>query len=97
MMKNRTEIEAILRQHKPELAEKFHVQEIGIFGSYGRGEETEGSDVDLLVEFSGPVGLKFFDLKEYLEDILCMKVDLATEGGLRKEYREEVLSEVVYS
>ena len=48
-MKNLTDIEEILRKHKPLLREKYKVKEIGIFGSYVRGEQSETSDIDILV------------------------------------------------
>lgn len=96
-MKTRAEIEAILRQAKSYLHDQFKVQEIGFFGSYARGEEEEGSDVDILVSFYAPIGWDIFALKEHLEVILGMKVDLATEGALRPEFKDEVLQEVVYA
>ncbi len=95
-MKTRSEIETALKQLKPSLAEKFKVKEIGIFGSYARGEYMEESDVDILVEFSEPVGWEFFDLKELLAEILNQKVDLVTIGGLRPQLKDKILQEVVY-
>jgi len=50
-MKTLEEIKKILRQHKTELKEKYGVKEIGIFGSYVRGEQKKKSDIDILVEF----------------------------------------------
>ncbi len=54
-MAKRKQIEAILRKNKPLLAKKFNVRQIGIFGSFARGNESDDSDIDLLVEFSAPV------------------------------------------
>jgi predicted nucleotidyltransferase len=45
------EIESKLRAIKPELTEKFHVSSIGYFGSYAKGQQTDTSDLDLVVEF----------------------------------------------
>ena len=56
---------------KPFLQQNFHVKRIGFFGSYARGQQTDNSDVDVLVEFSRPVGLQFIALKEYLENNLA--------------------------
>ena len=95
-MKTQEEIQAALKQLKPSLAEKFKVKEIGIFGSYARGEYMEVSDVDILVEFSEPVGWEFFDLKELLAEVLKQKVDLVTIGGLRPQLKDKILQEVVY-
>ena len=95
-MQTRAEIEATLKQLKPSLAEKFKVKEIGIFGSYVRGEESGRSDVDILVEFSEPIGWEFIDLKDFLEEILGLRVDLVTTGALKPRMRDKVLQEVVY-
>ena len=90
------DIEKILKKHKEFLREKFYVKKIGVFGSYSRGEETPESDIDVLVEFFEPLGWEFFDLKEYLEEILARKVDLVTENAIRPQMKEKILNEVIY-
>ncbi len=90
------DIEKILKNHKEILREKYFVKKIGVFGSYSRGEETPESDVDILVELFEPLGWEFFDLKEYLEEILSKKVDLGTVNAIRPQLREKILNEVVY-
>ena len=62
--------------------------------NYVREQQTEESDVDILVEFSKPVGLEFFDLKEYLESVLNKKVDLVTVRALKPTMKERILKEV---
>ncbi len=59
-MKTLEEIKRILTEHKDEIWEKYGVIKIGIFGSFARDEQKEVSDVDILVEFEKPIGLKFF-------------------------------------
>ncbi|MBI3307562.1 MAG: nucleotidyltransferase family protein [Candidatus Omnitrophica bacterium] len=76
------QIKKNLANHRKELQEKFHVAQLSIFGSYARGETTESSDVDLLVEMDRPVGWEIVDLKEYLQDLLGIKVDLVTKGAV---------------
>ena len=95
-MKTRAELEATLRNLKPTLRERFNVKEIGIFGSFARGDDSEQSDVDILVEFSEPMGWEFFDLKELLVEYLGREVDLVTIGGLRPQLKDKILQEVVY-
>lgn len=95
-MPSREEIEARLNKYKPFLAERFKVKKIGLFGSCIRGELTEGSDVDILVEFSVPIGWEFIDLKDFLESLLGLKVDLVTEGALKPQMKDRILQEVVY-
>jgi predicted nucleotidyltransferase len=95
-MKTREEIKETLKKAKPILQEKFKVKEIGIFGSYVRGEESEESDVDILVEFSEPVGWEFIDLKEFLEEILGRKVDLVTVRALKPQLRDKILKGIIF-
>ncbi len=96
-MKTLEEIKKILREHKEELKRKFGVKEIGIFSSYVRNEQTEVSDIDILVDFEKPIGWEIVDLKEYLEKILGINVDLVPKGGvvrkplLWKYIKEEVV------
>jgi predicted nucleotidyltransferase len=96
-MKNLTDIEEILRRYKPILREKYKVKEIGIFGSYARGEQSETSDIDILVQLYEPVGWEFLDLKEFLESILNNNVDLVTNNALKSRIRDKILKEVVYA
>ena len=91
------EIETILKAHRRELEERFGVKEIGVFGSYVRGEATEKSDVDILVDFHEvPSLLKFIELEEYLEDLLGIKVDLVMKSALKPKIGEHVRREVIY-
>jgi uncharacterized protein len=64
-MRTLDEIRAELRAMLPELRARYPVAGLGVFGSYARGEQREGSDLDLLVDFDGPVGIfEFLDLEE---------------------------------
>jgi hypothetical protein len=84
-----------LRRLKPEIQAKFKVKEIGLFGSIIRGEEREGSDIDVLVDFEDDASL--FDLVGlalFLEERLKRKVDVVSKRALREELREPVLREV---
>ncbi|MEW6110193.1 MAG: nucleotidyltransferase family protein [Nitrospirota bacterium] len=89
----------ILKKQEGIIKEKYHVRKIGIFGSFARGEEKEGRDIDILVEFEG--GRKTFDnymdLKFFLEDLLNRKVDLVTVEALRPQLKDDILREVVYA
>jgi predicted nucleotidyltransferase len=98
-MTERSDLErfkAALRQHLPELAARFHVQSLGIFGSYVRHEEHAGSDLDVLVSFDKvPSLLRFIQLENYLTDLLGVKVDLVMEDALRPHIGERIHGEVV--
>ena len=95
---NRSLEEALkmLNENKNELARRFKVQKIGVFGSFSRKENIETSDIDILVTFREPVGWEFVDLAQYLEALLDMRVDLVTPDALRPRSREDILREVVY-
>ncbi|MDK2781258.1 MAG: uncharacterized protein PWR13_286 [Archaeoglobi archaeon] len=97
-MKSLEKIKEILKNHKEELRRLFGVKERGIFGSYVRGEQTEISDVDILVEFEREIGWEIVDLKEYLEKLLGVKVDLVSKRGIvrRPLLWEHVKKEVIY-
>lgn len=96
-MRTLEEIKQWLTQNKSALQERYSVKEIGIFGSYVRQEQTEASDVDVLVEFSEVPGLlKFIDLENYLSDNLGIKVDLVHPKGLKPRIGEKILAEIIY-
>ena len=95
-MKTFEEIEKILVEHKAELCRKYSIKEIGIFGSYARGEQGEKSDVDILVDFDVlPDLFKFCEIERVLEEILGVKVDLVRRPAIREELKENILSEVI--
>ena len=77
-MRTLGEILSILARHKPELRARFGVLELAIFGSYARGEATPVSDVDILVALERPLGWEIVDLRDYLEALLGLPVDLLT-------------------
>ena len=95
-MKDLKEIEINLKKNRAILKEKFKVKKLGIFGSYARGESSEKSDIDILVEFYEPIGWEFFDLKDFLEDQLSIGVDLVTIKALKPQLKDSILKEVIY-
>ncbi|MCS6937611.1 MAG: nucleotidyltransferase family protein [Candidatus Bipolaricaulota bacterium] len=94
-MNAKEEIIKKLKALKPELQAHYKVRELGLFGSFVRGEQHEASDVDILVEFDDTADL--FDLvrlANFLEEQLQRKVDIVSRRALRPELREQVLREV---
>ena len=85
----------LLEEHENEIRNKYHVKRIGIFGSYVRGEETEKSDVDILVEFEQSTLSNFMGLNFFLEELLDKKVDLVTTNALSPYLSPKVKKEVV--
>ena len=95
---NLERIISILKEHKAELKETYRVKEIGIFGSYVRGEYKEKSDLDILVEFDedAKIGLlRFVNLENYLSDLIGFKVDLVEKSALKPRIGENILREVI--
>ncbi len=95
-MKSLEELKTIINQHKRELKERFMVKNIAIFGSYAREEQSQESDIDILVEFEKPVGLLFVHLADYLEEILEARVDLVTPDAIKPNRRIYVMEDLVY-
>jgi len=95
-MMTKLEIESKLKAIKPLLTDKFHVSSIGYFGSYSTGQQNEKSDLDLLVEFSEPVGWEFFTLERFLEQNMGIRVDLVTRNSLKEQIKESILKQVQY-
>jgi predicted nucleotidyltransferase len=81
-MKTLEEIQDALSLAKYELLERYHVNQIGVFGSRVRQDGTPISNVDILVEFDQPVGWEIVDLHRFLEQLLDVKVDLVTKGAV---------------
>jgi predicted nucleotidyltransferase len=86
-----------IREHITELRDRYQVASLGIFGSFARGEATESSDVDILVEFSESVDIfHFIRLQYYLAEILGRKVDMVTPDALKPLIKDRILREVLY-
>jgi uncharacterized protein len=87
----------ILLAHESDLRTQFGVRSLALFGSVARGEATEASDVDLLVEFNRPTGyFGLIVLQEHLEDLFGCKVDLGTPRSLKPRLRARVLQECIH-
>jgi predicted nucleotidyltransferase len=89
------EIMAELRALLPELRRRWPISYLGVFGSWARGQQRPDSDLDLLVDFDGPIDLyAFVELQETLADRLGRRVDLVHRPGLKPFIGAEVRREV---
>jgi len=96
-MKGIENIKKILAEHRDELRREHKIVEIGIFGSFIRGEQKRKSDIDILVKFDEPVSLlDLVGAENYLSDLLGIKVDLVPKEDVRPELKKSILREVVY-
>lgn len=86
-----------LQEKKGEVEQRYHVKRMGLFGSYSRGEQRVGSDIDILVDFNDDADL--FDLaglKNFLEEMFQSRVDVIPSRALREELKQAVLADVKY-
>jgi len=96
-MTSQENVKSIINSHITELRQNFGVSRIGLFGSTVRGDNQAGSDIDILVEFSRPVGfISFIRLENYLKELLNAPVDLVTPKALKPHIGRKIMAEVVY-
>jgi len=90
----------ILRRELPYLASHYGVKRIGLFGSFAEEIQKDDSDIDIVVEFEKPIGLKFVEFAEYLEKVLDKKTDILTPDGIKgiriKKIATDIERSVIY-
>ena len=95
-MKTLADIKNTLMVHKTDLAQKYFLKHIGIFGSYVKNTQTAKSDLDVLVDFEEvPTLFDFVGLKEELSDLVGVNVDLVMQSALKPRIGQRILAEVV--
>ncbi|OFY93184.1 MAG: nucleotidyltransferase [Bacteroidetes bacterium RIFCSPLOWO2_12_FULL_31_6] len=95
-MRTLQEIKDTLSNHKNKLFHDYPIKSMAIFGSYSRREQNDASDLDILVEFSDRIGIRFVDLSEDLEKIVGLKVDLVSKKGIKEKYLKLIDSDLIY-
>ena len=96
-MKTLSDVKKRLTSHKSMLQEKYKVDQIGIFGSFIRNEQTPNSDLDILVNYTeAPDLISLIELEYYLSEILELNIDLVTSNGIKSQLKNDILKEVVY-
>lgn len=96
-MLNQKEIFNKLNDNWDYLRAEFNVQKIGLFGSYSEDTQTDQSDIDLLVDFSKPIGWEYLDLKDYLQNLFNKNIDLVTRNALKQRIKKSILDQVKYN
>lgn len=90
----------LIKKNYSYLSDEFGIEKIGIFGSVAKGTETKNSDIDIVVKFGKPIGLKFIELVEYLENLFDKKVDILTIEGIKnirfKEIADDIKRNTIY-
>ncbi len=99
-MSNLDEVIRKIKSQYPYLSSEFGIKRIGIFGSVAKQSEREESDIDLIVEFDRPIGLKFMSFAEYMEKLFGRKVDILTKDGIRnirvKRVSTDIEKDIIY-
>jgi predicted nucleotidyltransferase len=95
-MKTREEILTSLGAAKAELQKRFRVRTLALFGSYARNQQTEKSDVDILVEVDPSIGLGFVSLADELERRLQQKVDLVSSRAVKPSRWRLIEPDLIY-
>ena len=85
-----------LKKSKPELEKKYPLTNIGVFGSYARGEATDKSDIDIAVEIDGYMGLSFVAMANEIESLFGIKTDVVPIRSIKPEYLQQIEKEIVY-
>lgn len=93
---SKDQILANLRTRKPDLQARYPISELGLFGSYARGDNSSSSDIDILVDFNGPIGIRFIRLAHELEDLFHQKVDLISLKGIKPRYMPFVEKNLIH-
>ena len=100
VMETKEDILKNLREHMPDLHSVFGVLKIGLFGSFACGNPRQDSDIDIVVEFDRPIGMRFMDLADYLQNLLNRPVDVLTPAGIEgirnRKIVEEIRRSIVY-
>lgn len=95
-MKTQQYIKTKLTELKPILQQKYPVAAIALFGSYARNEQTEDSDVDVMIELNGKMGLNFVTMSNEIEDYLGIKTDVVSKNGIKPAYFVFIKEDLLY-
>lgn len=96
-MLTREQVIELLRDSYAFLASEFGVRRIGLIGSFVKGHSHEASDIDILVEFARPIGLRFVKLVDYLENLLGRKVEVLTPAEFQNIRSQRVAKSITQS
>jgi len=95
-MNSISDIRTALSKHRSRLFQEYPIKTLAIFGSYSREESTDDSDLDILVEFNGKIGIRFIDLADEIEEIVGLKVDLVSRNGIKVGYLKAINPDLIY-
>lgn len=88
-----------LKEIKPLLHDKFYIKNLGLFGSYVRGENSETSDIDILIEYeeNSPFSLfTLISLEDFLTKLFNIKIDVVNKKSIKPALKDYILNEVIF-
>jgi len=97
MKLNKQKIIRLINQNIEKLKQRYPIKSIALYGSYARGEQDSSSDIDLLVDFTQPIGMEIIDLTLDMEKILNSKVDIVTYNAIKNRLFKYIKNELVYA
>jgi predicted nucleotidyltransferase len=95
-MRSLQDIKMTLSSHKQQLFKDYPIKSLAIFGSYSRREQNDSSDLDILVELNGKIGIRFVDLADEIEQLVGLKVDLVSKNGVKDKYLQAISTDLIY-
>ncbi len=95
-MEGLDEIKLKLSSNKELLFSKYSLRALAIFGSFSRNENKQDSDIDLLVDFSESIGIRFIDLADEIESLLGISVDLVSRNGIKDKYYRAIEADLIH-
>jgi len=98
-MHTQKQILDFISKNKSFLNQQFHVSKIGLFGSYARNEQTENSDIDLIVDFEENTNNLYdikIELKKFFKENLNINVDICREKYIKPFYKTRIIKETIY-
>jgi predicted nucleotidyltransferase len=99
-MKTRDEILDFLSQNKKLFRYRYHIDKIGLFGSYARGDQNNKSDLDLIVEFEENTQDLYelkLQIKDFFKTHLGLEVDICREKYIKPRFKKAILKEAIYA
>lgn len=86
----------ILKKHKPEMQKKYGLTELALFGSFSRNEQTQNSDIDLLVDFNKTPGLNYFDMLYELDALFKNEIQVISKKAIKPKYLKAIQQDLIY-
>ncbi len=95
-MNKKEQILSILKKNKSQLYSKYPIRSMALFGSIAREEDSESSDIDIMIDVNGEIGIRFVDLADEIESLLNHDVDLVSKNAIKPKYFKVIKNDLIY-